>query len=332
MAQEIIDFGAFPDDPTADAIRTAFQKTQNNFAEIYASQLASGVASVNRNPGAGLTVNQPTGNVVLTANIACVQVATSTLSIGRDSNGGQFATITQSSQRLIIDLPQSLSTQNINANGNLSVLGNVSFSSNLTVAGNLNITGNMSLANISSNNITANTITGSLATNAQPNITSVGNLSSLNVVGNIVSSNFVGKFSNGNSNIDIPASNGIIEVSVSGTQNVASFSNTGLIVNSNLQSNNANLGNLATANFISGTIVSSSQPNITNLGTLDNLNVANNSNLGNLATANFISGTIVSSSQPNITTVGTLTNLLYKQILFSEMQQLQISFLGMEDF
>ena len=30
MAQKNIDFGSYPDDPDADAIRTAFQKTQQN--------------------------------------------------------------------------------------------------------------------------------------------------------------------------------------------------------------------------------------------------------------------------------------------------------------
>ncbi len=36
MAQRNIDFGTFPDDPDADAIRTAFQKTQENFTELFA--------------------------------------------------------------------------------------------------------------------------------------------------------------------------------------------------------------------------------------------------------------------------------------------------------
>ena len=31
MAQENIDFGAYPNDPDSDAIRVAFQKSQNNF-------------------------------------------------------------------------------------------------------------------------------------------------------------------------------------------------------------------------------------------------------------------------------------------------------------
>ena len=35
MAQANIDFGGFPNDPNADAIRTAFQKTQENCQNQY---------------------------------------------------------------------------------------------------------------------------------------------------------------------------------------------------------------------------------------------------------------------------------------------------------
>ena len=51
MAQRNIDFGAFPDDPDADAIRSAFQKTQENFTELFNRQFESGVTSINRTPG-----------------------------------------------------------------------------------------------------------------------------------------------------------------------------------------------------------------------------------------------------------------------------------------
>ena len=57
MAQKYIDFGSFPDDPDADAIRTAFQKVQENFTEVFAGVAGASVASVNRTPGAGITVS-----------------------------------------------------------------------------------------------------------------------------------------------------------------------------------------------------------------------------------------------------------------------------------
>ena len=119
MSQQNIDFGTFPDDPNADAIRAAFQKVQENFTELYSGLQGAAVSSINRTPGAGITVNSPTGNVIVTANIACVQVHTSTLSIGRDSNGSQDTTITSSSQTLWIDLPTTISNvDNIILSGN----------------------------------------------------------------------------------------------------------------------------------------------------------------------------------------------------------------------
>ena len=78
------------------------------------------------------------------------------------------------------------------------------------------------------------------------------------------------------------------------------------------------MGNLATANYFSGTLTTNAQPNITSVGTLTILTIANNgtgnitadnANLGNLATANYFTGTLTTNAQPNITTLGTLTNV-----------------------
>jgi hypothetical protein len=82
MAQQNIDFGAFPDDPSADAIRSAFQKVQENFDEIFTGVTSASVSSVNRSAGAGITVNAPTGNVVVTANIANVTISSPNLQFG----------------------------------------------------------------------------------------------------------------------------------------------------------------------------------------------------------------------------------------------------------
>jgi hypothetical protein len=44
------------------------------------------------------------GNVVISANLACLQVSTSSLKMGRGGNTGSNALITQSSQTLVIDI------------------------------------------------------------------------------------------------------------------------------------------------------------------------------------------------------------------------------------
>ena len=110
MAQRNIDFGAFPDDPDADAIRSAFEKVQLNFTEVFAGLGDQAVVSVNKTAGPGvyLVNGSPVGNVVLGANISCVQFTSTTLSLTRDAPGngspGGSATITDSTQTLYIDI------------------------------------------------------------------------------------------------------------------------------------------------------------------------------------------------------------------------------------
>jgi hypothetical protein len=186
MAQQNIDFGSFPNDPSADSIQTAFQKANTNFSQLFAASTSTAVTSINRTPGAGITVNQSTGNVVLSASIACVQVATSSLSIGRNGNGGTSASITQSSsQTLVIDInPDSVRSNSFSSvgdglaifNGTLSANSNAQ--PNVTSLGNLlvaNVTGNLIAGNISANaNIDANAITANYITSNSFVIKSVG--------------------------------------------------------------------------------------------------------------------------------------------------------------
>ena len=187
MAQQNIDFGTFPDDPSADAIRTAFQKVQQNFDEIYDSTANAAVLSVNRSQGVGITVDSPTGNVVVSANIASISVSSVTLKVGTSPNPvTNTATYTSYSQTLYVEIPDDLNIGNITANGFISATGN------LTVA-NANL-GNLATANFFSGNanglfgipganvtgtVPTATTAGTVTTNAQPNITSVGTLTGL---------------------------------------------------------------------------------------------------------------------------------------------------------
>lgn len=147
MAQKNIDFGSFPDDPSADAIRTAFQKTQDNFTELYNTLRQTGVISLNRTPGAGVSVNQPTGNVILQANIANIDVRSTSLilNIGspgnRDYEGNTAVLYTQTNQRLYIDLPNNMSVSNTIVLPTLSNVlpGSSGFmTSNITIPGGAN--------------------------------------------------------------------------------------------------------------------------------------------------------------------------------------------------
>ena len=195
----------------------------------------------------------------------------------------------------------------------LSVSGNI-------ISNNFIGTGNITIANINANgNVTANyligngsQLTGITATTAnfanyagnvtvssQPNITSVGTLTSLSVAGNVTAGNanlgnsvvanfFTGRFY-GNANT-------AGTVTTNAQPNITSVGTlTSLSVSGNITAGNANLGNSATANFYFG-----------NGAFLTGVGNANYSPLANFA--NF-AGNVTVSSQPNITSVGTLLNL-----------------------
>jgi hypothetical protein len=170
--------------------------------------------------------------------------------------------------------------------------------------------------------VTSITTTLTAASNAQPNITSVGTLANLSVTGNITS---------GNANLG----NAVTSNFFIGDGNNLS----------NIQGANV-VGTVANANYAAyaGNVINSSQSNITSVGTLINLDVTGDANVianvnANIVVANFIygdgsnitsidgaevtgivananlasyAGYVVNPSQANITAVGNLTSLRVK--------------------
>lgn len=111
----------------------------------------------------------------------------------------------------ILSLTANGFTTFFNANGTIG-FANTIFSPNANLGNAVNanyFVGNGSLLT----GISATTA-GTVTTNAQPNITSVGTLTSLTVSGNIT-----GTLANGNSNISIPSANGNILLNVGGVAN-----------------------------------------------------------------------------------------------------------------
>ena len=338
MTQQYIDFGTFPDDPDADAIRTAFQKVQNNFNELYATTTSGSVTSVNG--GAGVSVNTPTGNVIVSANIACVQVATSSLSIGIGGNGLTTAILSNTSQTLYIDInPSNVFSANFAANssgGLANITGtltaaassqpNLTTAANLTTIGtlgNLTVTGNITGGNL----VTANYLTGVLTSSSQPNITTIGNLGNLVVtvnsnLGNLATANFFSgdggllsniqvtagtSIINGTSNVVVGASSNV-NISVAGNTNVITVTGTGVNVtgyltsSGNITATNASLGNAVTANFFIG-----SGANLTNIaGANVSGTVANATYAVTAGTANSVSGSNVSGAVSYATTANSV--------------------------
>ena len=111
---------------------------------------------------------------------------------------------------------------------------------------------------------------GNIVVAAQPNITSLGTLTTLSVTGNVTANYFLGN---------------------------------GALLTGIANSNYSPLANFA--NF-AGNVTVSNQPNITSLGTLTNVSVSGNANVGNIKANLVISDLIPSTS--NIYTLGNTTN------------------------
>ena len=107
----------------------------------------------------------------------------------------------------------------ISDTGNIAASNLIANSTVFAVAAN--ISGNVNAGNVSATTFTgalsgAATTAGTVTTNAQPNITSVGTLTSLAVTGNATSGNFIGRLANGNSNVNIAAANGNVTIAAVG--------------------------------------------------------------------------------------------------------------------
>lgn len=214
---------------------------------------------------------------------------------------------------------------------------------NLTLSGNL-IANNASItSNLVSNNITANTLTvnananllgtsvistatmntitaGSTTGNLNGNWTVSGNLSASNVKTN----NYL--YANGDpiSFVNIAGSNTQIQFNNNGVFGASSnfvfnTSTNVLTVTGNVNAtqfigNGLGLTNSNAAN-LTGTIPTSIQSNITQLGTLSSLTVTGTASAGNVTasgtvTGSKLTGSLTTASQPNVTSLGTLTNLI----------------------
>lgn len=329
MAQRNIDFGAFPDDPDADAIRSAFEKVQLNFTEVFAGLGDQAVVSVNKTAGPGvyLVNGSPVGNVVLGANIACVQFSSTTLSVGRSPGTGPgSATITDSTQTLYIDLPNTIAnvtdvvvSGNVQGNaiiGNLSgdfgyILANASSGNGNIDANNITLTGALSASNVSGNGaglsaIAGSNVTGQVAnalvagtvyTTAQPNITSTGTLTTLDVQSTVTATAFTantGLFSgDGGGLSNIVGANVTGEVTNSATANAVAGANV-----------SGEVAYAAVANSVTGSNVSGAVSFATTANAVAGANVSGE--VAFAATANSVAGANISGEVAFAATANTV--------------------------
>ena len=183
-----------------------------------------------------------------------------------------------------------------------------------------NIIGNVALANLAL----------SVSLSAQPNITSLGTLTGLNVQGLLIASNGSGISNINASNIvgAVPIAGSVTNPSQTNITSVGTLTGLnvqGLLIASNGSAiSNLNSGNVVGTVGTAYSVVNPAQPNITSVGQLTSLSVGgtlsanshtgNGYGLSNLNASNVIGtvGTalsVVTPAQPNITSVGTLTGL-----------------------
>jgi len=126
------------------------------------------------------------------------------------------------------------------------------------------------------NTLTTSNIAGTIRTAAQPNITSVGNLTSLVVTGNITAGNLSGANAIG-ANFFIGSGANLTNIN---------GANVGIVANATYA---ANAGNATIANT-AATVTTAAQPNITSVGTLTSLTVTGITTLGNVGNIRITGG------------------------------------------
>ena len=178
-----------------------------------------------------------------------------------DGNGGFAA-----SANLKFDYTNNVLVVTGNVNANNANLGNLATASFVNVSSNLNVTGNASVGSLRTDNLLhANGEAWDFA--------------------NPAGSNTQVQFNDGNGDFGASAN-----FTFDTTTNLLS-------VTGNISASNANLGNAATANYLTGTLTTSAQPNITSVGNLSSLNVDGVVNLGN---ALNVQGNIEGNSSINV--------------------------------
>jgi hypothetical protein len=217
-------------------------QTTGTFYPVFVSSSATGNRALAAN--ANISFNAATGNLSVTLlNVA------SNANIGNVGVSG------------LVTVTGNVTGGNLNTAGIANIGANANVTGNLNVTANANVTANVNANNVIAGNlVSATLLTGTLTTAAQPNITSVGTLTSLAVTGNITAGNLLGIFANGNSNVRIPASNGNVNISATGSANIVVITGTGVNVAGTLNATgNANLQNLGTAQVLATANVTAPQ-------------------------------------------------------------------------
>ena len=317
---------------------------------LNASVVTSSLTSVGTLGSLSVTGNASAGNLSATGDVSGTTL-TGTLTTASQPN------ITSVGVLSSLSVTGNVSGGNLTTVGVVSATGNVS-GGNLTTVGLIDATGNVSGGNLTTvgvvsatGNVSGGNITTAGLVNATGNVTG-GNLTTaglVNATGNVAGGNITtagvvaatGNVSGGN----LTTAGAL---SVTGNANVGNIGAAIAVFTGNLSAGNANLGNLASANYFQGD--GSLLTNVSASGTLANgtssvtipaangninssvggvanvfvvtatganvtgtLNATGNANVGNIGAAagvfTTVAGSLTTAAQGNITSVGTLTGL-----------------------
>ena len=198
-----------------------------------------------------------------------------------------------------VSIPAANGNVNISSAGNANIV--VVTGTGANINGYANITGNLTAGNINGGNIVvANFLQGTLTTAAQPNITSVGSLTSLTVTGNASAGNLStgGSLSvTGNANVgNLGTATAIIT-----TGNITTI-NSGL-----LQNGNSNITITANANismFVTGNATARFVATSTGVNVAGTLNATGNANVGNIGATNANLTALTATGNANVGNIG----------------------------
>lgn len=312
-----------------------------NLGNIVSANYVIGTLTTSAQPN--ITSVGTLGNLTVTSNISAGNILTNNLLYANGSpwqfGGGNGANVAGSNTQV-----------QFNDGGTFGASANFTFDKTTNTLSVTNFVGSGSgLSNVSGSNVTGQVgnalVAGTVYTASQPNITSVGTLTSLNVTGNLTSGNanlgnlVIANFFSGEGNqlSNIQGSNVTGQVSYAATANsVAGANVTGAVTyaaTANAVAGANVLGQVSNA-LVAGTVYTAAQPNITSVGTLTSLAVtgnisSGNANLGNLVVANFFqgngslltgitstnanfanfAGNVTVAAQSNITSLGDLVGL-----------------------
>ena len=326
MAQQNINFGSGPDDPNADVIRAAFAKCQNNFSELYKSSASSGVTELL--VGTGLTQDNTTGKINVSANINQVKVSSTTLDVGiNGSTGSNTATLSRGTDTIVINIGNTITTETIY---NAKFGANASNQPNITAVGTLTGLTSSGVVSVTDSTVSTSKTSGALVVSGGVGIggnmyaNTVNSSEILNVGATASATNTVklqvDSPTGQTANIARFSKSSVDQVWITSTGNVQTINS--IIADGNIQANTT-----ITAPQLKSTIATGTQP-LTVISTtqVDNLNAnllngfyASQSSVANTIVTRYANNAITvesvnansisSSAQSNITQLGTLTSL-----------------------